>query len=94
MAKQHQDDEEQFDSLGVSGRILTEAEQNRNAQDWMSKRREEQAKNTDAALKGCMGIISKQFGKSRADELRPAIKELLNGARSVSVRRRVVRGVG
>ena len=92
MDKQTQDIEDRFDSLGVSGRILSEAEQNRNAQDWMNKRREDQAKKCEAALKGCLGIITKQFGEARAAELKPAIKDLLNGARNVSIRRHVVRG--
>ncbi len=92
MDKQPQNEEVQYDSLGVSGRILSEAEQNRNAQEWMNKRHEEQSRKSEAALKGCLGIITKQFGEARANELKPAIKDLLNGARSVSIRRHVVRG--
>lgn len=92
MDKHPKDEEVQYDSLGVSGCILSEAEQNRNAQEWMNKRREDHAKKSESALKGCLGIITKQFGEARANELKPAIKDLLNGARSVSIRRHVVRG--
>lgn len=82
-----------YDSVHPEKNTISEAEHNRIQAAEAEAQRRERMEKTDEALKQCMSAITKALGKHKADELHEPIKQLLRGARTVSIRRRILRAV-
>ena len=82
-----------YDSIHPENNTISEAEHTRLQAIEAERIRRERMVNADEALRVCMGAITKALGKNKADELQDPIKQLLRGARTVTIRRKVLRAV-